>query len=256
MRRVRQNSVAKPSTSGPSPQRSRIRSSTGPPTLSSELFGIAMILFPLPMPFPDAGDLCAAHHTSRSVQRRLRRRGGTRQTANDAVMALNRLESASGKIELPRKPTAAHLSVHKVVSDSCERLGWPTSDCTPVGAFVELCNTAPPYLSEGGDPSPYQRGLVALPDACHKLVNSDLAVGPVHAKKLYGPSSHMLATHAVCRQILEDCSVSKPYVDPAFQEPLIYAQFLLDCHERKMLSWSLGSTNLLGIFFVTKKMVA
>ena len=215
-----------------------------------------MSLFPVPLPFLNTAFFSTAHHASRSVQRRLRRRGGTRQIANDAVMALNRLESASGKFELPRKSTAAHLSVHKIVSDSCERLGWPTSDCTPVGAFVELCNTAPPYLSEGGGPCPYQRGLVALPDACHKLVNSDLAVGPVHAKKLYGPSSQMLATPAVCRQSLEDCSVSKPYVDPAFQEPLIYAQFLLDCHERKMLSWSLGSINLLGICFVTKKMVA
>ena len=118
-------------------------------------------LLPLPLPFPGAGTLCAASHPSRSMRRRLRSTGLWQQLSNDAVTCLNELDGSRGICD--QFCTSAQSDATSRIVAACRDLGKPPCNLTPAGAFVELCGSAPPYLTDDGGPAPYCREALSLP---------------------------------------------------------------------------------------------
>ena len=126
-------------------------------------------LFPLPLPYPQAGKLCHAAGHSRSVRRQLRRSGMWQQWANDAVQSLNCLAGRPGEQE-SAPSVAQQVSLDGLV-EPFKRMGLPPADLYPAEAFRELCGTMPGYTEEvAGCQAICQGSLVTKPMCTARVV--------------------------------------------------------------------------------------
>ena len=124
---------------------------------------------------------------------------------------------------------------------------------SPAKAFVELCQNSLPYLSEHGGPLPYDGDNLSLPDANVCPLEPLQHLSSVHRELVMGASQSMLRTELEAQQELSNSGLSKAHVDPAFNSPHIYADFLKKLHSRSLIDYIHDSTAYMGVFFVRKK---
>ena len=208
-------------------------------------------LLPFPLPFPAAGNLPKGPHISRSIRRKLCTKQGWQTWANDGAEATNELygshSSFAGPLTASKEAALAQFCNHYRNVDK------PPSDVSPAGAFLELCQNSLPYLSESVGPAPYDNEKISLPDACNDPANPLSCLSPEHLELISGPGNPMLRPEDEALHELDDLGLSHAHVDPAFNSPKIYVQFLMQMHSRQLLQFTTGGKTYLGVFFVTKK---
>lgn len=207
-------------------------------------------LFPLRRPYPEAGELLRAHHPSRWTRRRLHRRGHWQEWANDAARTLNELAGHSSFASGPQ--TSNQADCLRRLGEKFESLDKLPEGMSPAGAFRELCHNSLPYLGKDQGPTPYKKGQVSLPGDGAKC-RLGAVMQPEHSDLLEGPGSHLLLSDFDAAEKLADSGLRRPYVDPSFQSPVVYGDFLKELDSRGLTSWVPKTKALLGLFFVMKK---
>ena len=207
-------------------------------------------LLPLPRPFPAAHERLYAMHPSRSQRRRLHASGAWQSWANDCVRTINSLDGHA-YFGGPQASAVQSAALSRIVASFAE-VGKPPSGMSAAGAFHELCRETLPYINDSGGPAPYKQGNVSLPAAGPK---ADLtAVLPaVHCELLMRPDVHMLHDRDRVDALIADSGLRKPFVDPSFRSPKVYASFLLDLLASGIITFGIYQKPLLGLFFVPKK---
>ena len=207
-------------------------------------------LLPLPCPFPAAYERLHACPSSRSQRRRLHVSGAWQSWANDCVHTINSLDGHA-YFGGPQASAVQSAALDRIVASFAE-VEKPPPGMSAAGAFRELCCETLPYINDSGGPAPYKQGNVSLPAAGPK---ADLtAVLPVvHRELLMRPDVHMLHDKDRVDSLIADSGLKKPFVDPSFKSPKIYAAFLLELFASGIISFGSYQKPLLGLFFVYKK---
>eukprot|EP00972_Heterocapsa_arctica_P085698 12628444-Heterocapsa_arctica.AAC.1 len=82
-------------------------------------------------------------------------------------------------------------------------MGKRPAELTSAGAYLELCGSSLPYLSEGDGPVPYDRDLVSLPDVGVSAVPCEPLLTSAHRDLVEGGHASMLRTAEGAAQALE-----------------------------------------------------
>ena len=103
-------------------------------------------------------------------------------------------------------------------------MGRPLDCSTPAGAFVELCHSKVPYLSDTGGPEPYFRENVSLPDSAGPIVSCDTQLRPAHRELVVGENARMLENEHIANARQEHEGVT-PFVEPSARSPKVNVFF-------------------------------
>ena len=194
-------------------------------------------LLPLPLPFT-ALPRSVPRGASRYSIRRLHAKAGWQRWANEGVNTINNLAG-----ELNPKPSLPSALQSRALADFVKPykdVGKPPALLTPARAFTELCNSSLPYITDGGGPAPYDRENLSLPSVGGILVDPIPNLGPGPRDLVTGVRKPMLRSEMDAAAILQESMCSKPHVDPAFNSPKVYADFLQLLLSRELIEFQIG----------------
>ena len=210
----------------------------------------------------DRRDLCPLPHfeevsvgkvkPSRSVLRRLGRRGAVGLLANQCVDAVN--SSALGGNCAPKigRPSAAQIKSHDGILSAVHAMGPPPPDLHPQGAFEALRGSTV-YEDPSSTVAPFNDALVSLPDSSNI---------PVSLAELYGTGGDKYVNDFIHSSVLEpseaasrvvDAGLQGPYMDTVLRHnPKLYAKFVRRLSAARMVEFRSSAIESVGLFFVRK----
>ena len=210
-------------------------------------------LFPLPGEslLVATGDV---FHLSRSVQRRVKKKGHVGVLAKDVCDGLNWLDGSSSSFSQPT--STASLGQQLVLDDVVSRVReFPPCPVGlhPTGAFSEL-RGASMYDDPGARVANFDFAALSLPPA--GCLPKDLATvyGEGGAEVVIELCTKHLLEKGAAEVNLKDAGVKTAYVDPVLgRNPRSYARYLRRLHGSGMVEWRLEAPKgTCGVFFVKK----
>ena len=209
-------------------------------------------LFPMPLPF--GSETGVKKTLSRGTRRRILGTQHRMLWANDAVRTLNDLTGCSSQEPSLVPVNGAQEEAVTFLKESFLQIPNPDPSITPAGAFEALCGKMTPYGEQSGTIVNYgPDASVSWPELGCSARPLEELLAEADSNMVCGPNPSLLRSASDAVRMTSESGINRPYVDPAFRSPRVYAKFLLDAHARGLLEWHFETDSLVGVFFVRKR---
>ena len=220
--------------------------------VTDEYLGRWRELFPLPdNPLPPVRQGVSTSSKRRSI--RVHRQV---EQANSIVECLNEMYCAREQsVGSPSVSLAQHDSQHAIYKQ-LNRFKSSSKPCTEQEAVQELLRTSTAYNGEEtmNTVRPYDRDLVSLPGCGDEPIPLTQVMDEHGRELVKDPLAFMMRSSEEWGEMVERGETFQPYMDVRLQaNPELYAGFVKDLVDKKMLDFTLKPGDLVTPFFVNKK---